>query len=129
MDECYSEITAPWRKPTIYLGYANNFTAVVRLPWYKVLRYNLDTSELDRRILEYRKRTDLQIDAIDGEEESVLDSLHLINDMLLSQPYASINSKFLDDVRSIMPFTKARGVAIFKDDLIARLRKGVHYGL
>lgn len=123
LDQCYNTITSPWEKPRIYIGYAQNWHAVMRLPWARVFRYHLEEEELKKRIIEYRNKSGLTSLNHDNPSK-IIEHLLILDAMLKESRIPIIDAKLLDDPKSLLNLlTGFTAVPIIKDETIMRLRK------
>ena len=120
LDECYSISTAPWLKPTIWIGYAQNWHALICLPWAKVLRFELPEEKLKERIVGYRKKHDLNSHEPEGTEDSIITGLNTIGLMLASSQLKGI--PIPDSPRDLMKYTNVTGKPIVPDEVVLRMR-------
>jgi len=59
------QITVPWEKPLLWLGYCDNFTDLFWLPWSTVCVINMDPRKYRSRVISYRRKHNLsEIDHI-----------------------------------------------------------------
>jgi hypothetical protein len=90
LEQCFYRITTPWDKPSVYVGYADNFLAVASLPWAKVFRVTVSWTDLQSRILDYRKRKGLSEAETQEKEDAVIANLQSINVLLSRTPFVPI---------------------------------------
>lgn len=121
LDEAYYRTTAPWEPPRVWIGYAQNWQALIRLPWHKVLYFDISDELLSDRISKYRVKHSLDEHEYAEKSDEVSRGLLLIRDMLRESPLTSI--PIPSDVRELMKYTNSKGIRILSDDLVTRLRE------
>jgi len=122
LDEAYSRSTEPWSKPTIWLGYCQNWAALIRLPWHKVKRFQISEAELTNRIKRYRQLHELNSLEPEGREAEVIAGLLLIRRMLEESPLTPIATP--DKPGKLLRYSNGvKGQPIMSDALIEDMRK------
>lgn len=85
-DELFYSSTAPWEKPQVWIGYADNLELVSCLPWAAKFKLLIPSNVYTERIIAYRRRTGLPLE---GDQE-VLAKLSMCYARLLALDLAAL---------------------------------------